>query len=92
MLKAAVTIIHRRQQQGELQFGFRQSYENEKESLSRQGTLLSYDLEAFIASPCQINLCRPSKERYQSQVCSNGEKTVDFQAYDMIRMQNPSTI
>lgn len=89
-------IIHRRRRRGELQFGFRQSYENEKEPPPpppppRRGTLLSYDSEAFIARPCQINLRRPSKERYQSQVCSPRWRD-GFQAYDMIRRQNPSSI
>lgn len=50
-------IIHSRQQRGEIQLGFHLHYENEKQSLPCQGTLHSYDLAAFIATPCQINLC-----------------------------------
>lgn len=55
-------IIHSRRQHDELQYGFHQSYENEKESHSHYGALLSYDLEAFIASPCQINGCRSGEK------------------------------
>lgn len=49
-------IIHCRQQRGEIQLGFQLHYENEKQSLPDQGTLHSYDLVAFTATPCQINL------------------------------------
>lgn len=50
-------IIHCRQQRDEIQLGFHLHYENEKQSLPCQGTLHSYDLVAFTATPCQINLC-----------------------------------
>lgn len=71
-------IIYSKRQHGEIQLGFHLRYENEEQSPPCQGTLHSYDLAAFIATPCQINLCRVRhKDDINHMLFPDSEMSID---------------